>query len=342
MAVTLQQIADLAGVSRGTVDRALNNRGRIKPEVEQKIKRIAEELGYQPSLAGRALAMAKKNLKIGVILQSAKTPFMQAVLKGIEAAKKEVESLGVTVEVKKINKIDAGEMVNIMESMKEDNVNAIAISPSEDRYLIQTVNKFSQEYQIPILTFNSDLENTSRICFIGQNTKKSGQTAAGLMGEILDGKGKIMIISGYEENLSLKNRSNSFIKEIELSYPQIEIIGIRYAYDDNWVAEKIAEEALKEHKDIRGFYITGSGVVGVCKAIKNAHKEKEIKVIANDFIEENINWLLDGTINFLIGQDAYTQGYESVNLLFRKFFYGEEPKEEFQYTEIFIKTKYNI
>ena len=41
MAITLQQIADLAGVSRGTVDRALNNRGRIKPEVEQRIKKIA-------------------------------------------------------------------------------------------------------------------------------------------------------------------------------------------------------------------------------------------------------------------------------------------------------------
>ena len=63
MAVTLQQIADMAGVSRGTVDRALNNRGRIRPEVEQKIKKIAKELGYQPSRAGRALAMAKKNLK---------------------------------------------------------------------------------------------------------------------------------------------------------------------------------------------------------------------------------------------------------------------------------------
>ena len=49
MAITLQQIADLAGVSRGTVDRALNNRGRIKPEVEQRIKKIAKDVGYKPS-----------------------------------------------------------------------------------------------------------------------------------------------------------------------------------------------------------------------------------------------------------------------------------------------------
>ena len=52
------------------------------------------------------------------------------------------------------------------------------------------------------------------------------------------------------------------------------------------------------HRYKKDFYITGSGVVGVCKAIKNAKKDKEIKVIANDFIEENIYWLLDGTINF--------------------------------------------
>ena len=39
MAVTIQQIAEKAGVSRGTVDRALNNRGRINPEVAEMVKR---------------------------------------------------------------------------------------------------------------------------------------------------------------------------------------------------------------------------------------------------------------------------------------------------------------
>ena len=87
MAVTLQQIAEAAGVSRGTVDRALNNRGRIRPEVEEKIKRIAQEMGYQPSRAGRALAMAKRKIRIGVILQYMKTPFMQQVLKGVMTVK---------------------------------------------------------------------------------------------------------------------------------------------------------------------------------------------------------------------------------------------------------------
>lgn len=45
MAVTLVEIASLAGVSRGTVDRALNNRGRVDPEVADRVRRIAARAG---------------------------------------------------------------------------------------------------------------------------------------------------------------------------------------------------------------------------------------------------------------------------------------------------------
>lgn len=87
MAVTMQQIADLAGVSRGTVDRALNNRGRIRPEVAEKIKMIAKELGYQPNIAAKALSSGNQILRIGVILQYADTPTIQTVLEGAKDAK---------------------------------------------------------------------------------------------------------------------------------------------------------------------------------------------------------------------------------------------------------------
>ena len=70
MAVTAQQIADLAGVSRGTVDRALHNRGRVNPEVAAKIHKIAAELGYKPNLIGQALVKSRREFKLGAILQS--------------------------------------------------------------------------------------------------------------------------------------------------------------------------------------------------------------------------------------------------------------------------------
>ena len=56
MAVTAQKIAELAGVSRGTVDRALHNRGRVNPEVAARIRKIADELGYKPNIVGQVQA----------------------------------------------------------------------------------------------------------------------------------------------------------------------------------------------------------------------------------------------------------------------------------------------
>lgn len=82
MAVTLVEIASLAGVSRGTVDRALNNRGRVDPEVAERVRRIAAELGYRPNREGRSL-LAKNPIKIGIIVQSVETMFMHMVFEEV-------------------------------------------------------------------------------------------------------------------------------------------------------------------------------------------------------------------------------------------------------------------
>lgn len=58
--VTIKQIADLAGVSRGTVDRVLNNRSGVNPETEVRVRKILTALNYSPSKAGQNLAIKKK------------------------------------------------------------------------------------------------------------------------------------------------------------------------------------------------------------------------------------------------------------------------------------------
>ena len=57
---TIKEIAELAGVSRGTVDRVLNKRGAVNPKTEAKILEIAKALDYKPNRAGIVLAAQKK------------------------------------------------------------------------------------------------------------------------------------------------------------------------------------------------------------------------------------------------------------------------------------------
>lgn len=61
MATTIKDIAALAGVSRGTVDRVLNNRGSVNPATAEKINEIAKALDYKPNKAGWRLPLKKRN-----------------------------------------------------------------------------------------------------------------------------------------------------------------------------------------------------------------------------------------------------------------------------------------
>ncbi len=80
---TLKEIADLAGVSRGTVDRVLNHRGSVNPQTEKKILEIVQALDYKPNKAGIVLAAQKKNLKLGVVLLGLYTVFYDDILAGV-------------------------------------------------------------------------------------------------------------------------------------------------------------------------------------------------------------------------------------------------------------------
>ena len=61
--ITIKEIADIADVSRGTVDRVINNRGGVDKKTEEKIRKIIDTSGYIPNAAGRNLALKKKKLK---------------------------------------------------------------------------------------------------------------------------------------------------------------------------------------------------------------------------------------------------------------------------------------
>ncbi len=341
MAVTLQQIAERAGVSRGTVDRALNNRGRINAEVADNIRRIAKEMGYQPNRAGRALAMSRHSITIGVVVQAADTPFMEKVIEGIMEAKEEVERLGASVLVEKIHGVDAGKVVATMQKLKEAGCNGIAMVPVEDDELREKVNGLIEE-NIPVVTFNSDIEHTGRICFIGQNALQSGRVAAGLMAEIVPVDSKVLIISGYPSNQSHKNRVKGFAGEMAACREDVELLDVQYAFDDDNIAEKITKEMLKEHQTLWGIYLAASGVGGVCQALEEKNLGGKVKVISNDLTARNEECLRKGTIQFLLGQNAYVQGYEPIMTLFNKLFDGKDPEQEHAYTEIVIKNRYNL
>ena len=61
MALTLEQIARLAGVSLSTASRVINEQPNVRPEVRERVWQVIHEQGYQPNLAARSLASKRSD-----------------------------------------------------------------------------------------------------------------------------------------------------------------------------------------------------------------------------------------------------------------------------------------
>ena len=183
MAVTLQQIAEKAGVSRGTVDRALNNRGRIRPEVAEKIRKIAQEMGYRPNRAGESAGSYQPLFSNRRDSAGDRDAFYRRRC-SVESRRrrKKWEHLGGEVILKEIRGINTKAVLAALEELRSDNVQAIAINPAQNQTTKELIGKYMNEYEIPVVTFNTDIEDSGRLCYVGQNAYQCGRAAAGLMG----------------------------------------------------------------------------------------------------------------------------------------------------------------
>lgn len=340
MRVTLQQIADRAGVSRGTVDRALHNRGRVKPEVAERIRKIAEDMGYRRNQAGRALALSHMQIRIGVIAQGSETPFIQQILAGVEEEKTTVEAFGAEVLVRKLPLQNADHLLQAMEELKIQRCQGIALMPVEDERVIRAIRDLENE-GITVVTFNTDLPDSDREYFVGENAEKSGRTAGGLMAEILPENSSVLVLSGYPSNHAHAKRTDAFREELRSDRSDIKEIEVCYNYDVNELTGRLVFEKLSANPSIRGIYLASAGLAGACAAVRSMGNSS-VKIISNDITPENIGFLKNGEVRFLIGEDGRRQGMEPVRILFSILFDGVRPEEPYCYGNIAIWTKNNL
>ena len=176
---TIKEIAELAGVSRGTVDRVLNNRGAVSEQTARKVLDIARALQYRPNRAGIVLAARKRNLKIGVILFDNGNPFFDEVLDGVQKKARELEDYNCCVSVRRVG-FDPDAQLAAMEEMAADGASGLILSPCNDPGIRDKINELDAR-GIPVITTNTDIENSARLAYVGCDFYRSGQTAAGLM-----------------------------------------------------------------------------------------------------------------------------------------------------------------
>lgn len=341
MATTLKQIAEAAGVSRGTVDRVLHGRGHVTPEIEERISILLKEMGYQPNRLGRGLIMSSRNIKLGMISQFSETPFMKLVLDGAERAKDELHAMNTTLYVKSIDSYNVDSMLKAIDDLMDQGIHGLALTPGNSEPIHDKMRQVIGA-GVPIVTLNSDAPDTGRLAYVGLNNYQAGKTAAGLMSLTLREGGTILPISGYTENSSHTQRIKGFFDIVQSEFPNLRLLKTEHCYDNDAIAEKLVDKAIQEHPNLAGIYLSGNGQIGVCRALRRLQKVGKICVLSFDLTKGNVLELQRGSLDFILDQNAGEQGYRPAMLLYNKIVLGEEPPSEYMYTDIAIKTRFNL
>ena len=325
MAVTIKEIAEKSGVSRGTVDRVLNHRGNVSEETEKIITKVAEELGYRPNIAGKALAARKKKFNIGVILCSDGNEFFDDVLQGIHRAEAEATDYGVSVLLRTTKGYDVEKQLRLIKEL-EPCIHFLILNAIHDNRIIKKISELV-EGGIQVITVNTDVEFGKRLCHVGADYRKSGETAGGMMGLLTNGDAKVLITTGYKSVLAHNQRIEGFTKIIKERYPKIQVVDVVETEDDKETAYNNTKNSLQKHPDITAIYIVAAGAVGVCLAIEECKRE-DILVIACDCTKSMEKLIEKGIVKATICQQPFTQGYKSLQIAVQYLVNGTDPYKD--------------
>jgi len=329
--MTIKEIAVLAGTSRGTVDRVLNGRGNVNPELTERILSIANKNNYQPNRLAQALIKSRRHMTIGVVINSLGNDFFDDVLRGIHDRAQKYGSYGLSRVFKAIKGYDGFEQISAIDAVLSCDIDALAIMPLD----VPEVRKKLESLKMPIVVFNTDIQ-TDKIAFVGCDYYNSGGLSGDIAKLILgESGGKVGIIIGSFMMQGHKLRIAGFTDSVAEN-DHIKIVDCAENADDDGRSFVVTKKLIEEHHP-NLIYFGAAGVKGGIEAVLESGES--IKVITVDETASTREYLAKGVISATVTQQPYEQGAQTIKILHDYLSNDKAPREKYNYTENQVKLK---
>ncbi|MEI7502942.1 MAG: substrate-binding domain-containing protein [Paludibacter sp.] len=342
--VRIKDIAILAGVSEGTVDRVLHKRGDVSVKSLEAVNKVLEEINYTPNLLARSLASKKQYRFVCLYPEHQPSDFWQSHDEGFNEAAKEFVNYNVFIEKVFYSQFDTQSFVNVSNKILQNPPDAVFIAPifREEAY------NFSLELKklhIPFSIFDSMIEEANFITYYGQNSFQSGYIAAKLLLDELPEESKVLIIrtnrKGAVSNQTIyrNNGFMQFIKDQNL-VDYFELINVVLKDDDEESNLEVLREVFATHSNIKAAIIFNSKVYRLAMHFVTLN-QSDVRLIGYDLLEQNVAYLKQGVVSSLIAQRPEKQAYLTVRDMCRELVFKQKVNR-INYVPIDILMKENI
>ncbi|MDP3915053.1 MAG: substrate-binding domain-containing protein [Bacteroidota bacterium] len=341
----IKDIAQKANVSIGTVDRVIHNRGEVSNATRDRILRIIDEMEYQPNLMASTLA-SKKTFSFALLLPEPISPesYWNKPMVGVRRAFQEIQQYGININIHLFKQSDANTFNTEAGKIIDSNPEGVVLAPFFSRESKEFISELKKR-AIPYVFIDSNIKDSDKLSYIGQNSFQSGTLAAKLLDFSVPENSSILVLHFAKERDNMNHlvqREKGFYEyfNTNLSSGKKKLITLEISDPTDIACQNQITDQLKSNPEIKGIFVTNSQVYYLARLIEGTNISG-IRVIGHDLINENIDFLKKGIVDFLICQRPEEQGYKAIITLFEHLVLKKEVNNE-NYTSIDIITKENL
>ena len=336
MKITTTKIAELAGVSRGAVDKTIHGRPGVREDVRKRILQVIEETGYIPLSERKTMQMQTRTRTVAVILPRLNNPYFSVLKRYLEEQCMLMPALDLLFFPCDIK--NTYEVLEILKKLKNEKI---------DGYLFRGIqsekirNELDQQAR-PVIFFDSDVPGADRLCLVNEDAVKSGRLAASLLAKSIGYAGQIAVISGSPDILSHRQRFDGFSDVIRSDYPDIQIVRQVYSQEQPSVAYQQTDQLLQSYPNLVGICnLAGcSGEIG--QAILERRAKRAISLVCFGTGSDVIPLIHKRIVTFAIGLQPREQARILLETMYTYLIQGKAPREKMIHTPITIALDENI
>ena len=239
---------------------------------------------------------------------------------GAQKAVRELLERGIAVDLAwnaPLREDDREEQKKIVAGFVKKGVDGMMLAPFDNRSLVPSVDE-AAKLGIPTVILDSALDSTHIVSFIATDNRKGGALAAERMGELLSGKGKVLVLRYQQGSASTEEREEGFIHRLRQLYSEIAIISSdQYAGATRDTAKRAAEALLARYAaNLQGVFTPNeSSTAGMLMALQTMKLAGKIVLVGFDASDMYVDSMRYKQIQGLVVQDPFRMGELGVKTL---------------------------